>query len=65
MHNKRTDFTIVTLVVWLPSSMSGGSPPTNTFLENLSSMSKSERGEPFSDELNEGTIWSARKDETC
>lgn len=37
--------------------MSGGSPPTKTFLENRSiPKSKSDLGEPFKDELIEGTI---------
>ena len=37
--------------------MSGGSPPTKTFLENRSiPKSKSDRGDPFSEEPIEGTI---------
>lgn len=41
----------------LPSSISGGSPPTNTFLENLSMpKSRSDLGEPFNDEPSDGTI---------
>ena len=40
----------------LPSSISGGSPPTNTFLEYLSIRSRSDLGDPFREELNDGTI---------
>ena len=46
-----------TFVYFLPSSISGGNPPTNTFLENLSiPKSKSDLGDPFKEEPIEGTI---------
>ena len=44
------------LLKCLPSSISGGRPPTNTFLEYLSMRSISERGDPFREEFREGTI---------
>ncbi len=41
--------------------MSGGRPPTNTFLEYLSMRSRSDLGDPFNEEFKDGTIWSAEK----
>ncbi len=43
-----------------PSSISGGKPPTNTFLENLSIRSSPdcELGEPRDGEFMFGTVWS-------
>ena len=49
------------IVEYLPSSISGGNPPTKTFLENLSMRSRPdcELGDPLDGELMFGTVWSS------
>ena len=53
---KDTNDKSVNLVRNLPSSMSGGNPPTKTFLEYRSSESASDFGELFKDEPKDGTV---------
>ena len=57
---KDTNDKSVNLVRNLPSSMSGGNPPTKTFLEYRSSESASDFGELFKDEPKDGTVWSIK-----